>query len=72
MVQPDRTQTTTIRHKQISCWTTKDTNIHSEYVIHIAFPRQQWLHGRVSMLYVRGATQKFGEFDHKKVSYRNS
>jgi hypothetical protein len=26
------------------CWITKATNTHSEYVILIAFPRQQWLH----------------------------
>jgi hypothetical protein len=26
-----------------ACWTTKATNTHSEYVIHIAFPQQQLL-----------------------------
>jgi hypothetical protein len=31
-------------------WGTKATNTHSEYVIVIAFPRQQWLHERASML----------------------
>jgi len=27
---------------------TKATNIHSEYLILLAFPRQQWLHDRAS------------------------
>ena len=29
---------------RIACRVTKATDIHSEYVIHTAFPRQQWLH----------------------------
>jgi hypothetical protein len=33
-----------------ACWITKATDTHSEYVILIAFPRQQWLHVRASML----------------------
>jgi hypothetical protein len=32
------------------CWMTKATNIHSEYVIPIAFPRQKWLRERASIL----------------------
>jgi hypothetical protein len=38
-----------------ACWITKATDTHSEYVILIAFTRQQWLHERASMfrLYVR-------------------
>jgi len=31
-------------------WIPKDTNTHSEYVILIAIPRQQWLHERALML----------------------
>jgi hypothetical protein len=31
-------------------WIPKATNTYSEYVIHIAFPLQQWLHERASML----------------------
>jgi len=27
----------------IACWITKATDTHSEYVILIVFPRQQWL-----------------------------
>jgi hypothetical protein len=40
----------TIWRMRIACWLTKDTNTHSEYVIIIAFPLQEWLHERVSML----------------------
>ena len=39
-----------IRRMRIACWITKDTNTHTEYVIFIGFPRQKWLHERVSML----------------------
>jgi len=35
---------------RISHWTPKPTNTHSEYVILAAFPLQQWLHERASML----------------------
>jgi hypothetical protein len=35
---------------RIACWVPKATNTHSEYVILIAFPLQQWLHERASML----------------------
>jgi len=34
----------------ISCWATKATDTHSEYVILIPFPWQQWLHKRASVL----------------------
>jgi hypothetical protein len=33
-----------------ACWITKATNTHLEYVIFIAFPWQQWLRERASML----------------------
>jgi hypothetical protein len=39
----------TIRRMRIACWITKATDTHSEYVILIAFPRQQWLHERASV-----------------------
>jgi hypothetical protein len=32
------------------CWIPKVKNTHSEYVILIAFPLQQWLHERASTL----------------------
>jgi len=34
---------------QIACWIPKATNIHSEYVILIALPLQQWLHKGASV-----------------------
>jgi hypothetical protein len=35
---------------RIACWIPKATNTHSQYVILIGFPLQQWLHERPSML----------------------
>jgi hypothetical protein len=35
---------------RIACWIPKATNTHSEYVIPIAFPLQQWLQEPASML----------------------
>jgi hypothetical protein len=40
----------TIWRMRIACWIPKATDTHSEYVILIAFPLQQWLHIRTSML----------------------
>ena len=48
-VQPVRPQTTT-RRVLIACWISKATNTHTEYVIIIPFPLQQWLYARASML----------------------
>ena len=45
----DRLQMTVWRMR-IACWIPKTTNTHSEYVILIAFPLQQWLRERASML----------------------
>jgi hypothetical protein len=39
-----------ILRMRFTCWITKATDTHSEYVILIAFPRQQWLRERVSVL----------------------
>ena len=39
-----------IWHMRIACWTTTATDIHSAYVILVAFPRQQWLRERSLML----------------------
>ena len=33
-----------------TCWISKATDMHSEYVIVVAFPRQQWLRERTSIL----------------------
>jgi hypothetical protein len=48
-VEPNRRQMT-IWRMRISCWITKVTNTHLEYVTFIAFPPQQWLHERASVL----------------------
>ena len=48
-VQPDRPQMA-IRRKRAACRLPKTRNTHSEYVIIIAFPLQQWLQERASML----------------------
>jgi hypothetical protein len=48
VVELDRLQMT-IWHMCIASWVPKATNIHSEYVILIAFPLQQWLYA--SMLH---------------------
>jgi hypothetical protein len=34
---------------RIACWIPNGTNTHSEYLILIAFPLQQWLHKRALM-----------------------
>jgi hypothetical protein len=39
-----------VRRMRFACWITKATDTHSEYVISIAFPRQQWLRERASRL----------------------
>jgi len=49
IVDPERLQAT-IWRMQIACWIPKATDAHSECVILIAFPRQQWLHERAWML----------------------
>jgi hypothetical protein len=35
---------------RFACWITKATDTHSEYVIFIACPQQQWLRERASVL----------------------
>jgi len=40
----------TIWRMRIACWIPKATNTYSEYIILIAFPLQEWLHERTSML----------------------
>jgi len=48
-VEQDRPQMA-IRRMRIACWIMKATNTHSEYVILITFPLQQWLHESASIL----------------------
>jgi len=38
------------QHMCIACWITKVTDTHTQYLILIAFPWQQWLHECASML----------------------
>ena len=49
IVEPDRPQMT-IWRTRIACWITKATNIISEYIKLVAFPLQQWLQERASIL----------------------
>ena len=49
-VQPDRPQMT-IWRMRTACWIPKDTNTHSEYIILVTLPLQQWLHERVSVFH---------------------
>jgi hypothetical protein len=42
-----------IRRICFACWITKTTDTHSEYVILIAFPRQEWFRERASVLRLR-------------------
>jgi hypothetical protein len=49
IVVPGRPQMT-IWRMRIACWIPKATDTHSEYVILIAFPLQQWLHNGASVL----------------------
>jgi len=53
MVDPGRPQMT-IWPMHIACWIPKSKNTHSEYVILIDFPLQQWLHERASVLHYTG------------------
>ena len=46
----EATDNNTMWHKRIASWITKATDAHSEHVILIAFPWQQWLRERASML----------------------
>jgi len=48
-VQPCRPQMI-IWRMRITCWIPNATNTHLEYVIRIAFPMQQWLPARASVL----------------------
>jgi hypothetical protein len=40
----------TVWRMRIACWMPEATNTYLAYVILIAFPLQQWLHERASML----------------------
>ena len=44
-VEPGSPQMT-VWYMRIACWIPKSTSTHSEYVIRIAFPLQEYLHER--------------------------
>ena len=50
--EPDGSRMT-VGRMHIACWIPKATDIHSQYVILIACPLEQWLHERASMLLYR-------------------
>jgi hypothetical protein len=50
MVQPDWPQQNKILSMRFACWITKATDTHSQCVIFIALPRQEWLGERASIL----------------------
>ena len=50
IVERERPRLTIIRRMHIERWITKATDTNSKYVILIAFPLQQWLDERTSML----------------------
>jgi hypothetical protein len=37
-------------YMRVACWIPKATNTHTDFVTLVAFPRQQWLHERASLL----------------------
>jgi hypothetical protein len=49
IVEPGRPQMTK-RRMRVACWIPKAAHIHSQYVIRIAFPLQQWLQERALVL----------------------
>ena len=51
VVGSDRPQLTIFRMR-LACWITKVMDTHSEYVILIALPQQQWLRERASELHL--------------------
>jgi hypothetical protein len=48
-----------IRRMRFACWVTKATDTHSEYVILLAFPRQEWLRERASLTCVHASAVLF-------------
>jgi hypothetical protein len=50
MLQPDWSHVVYNTRMRFACYITKFKNMHSEYVILIAYPQEQWLRERTSML----------------------
>ena len=51
MVRVRQTTDDSVQRMRIECWITNATDTHSEYVIFIVCPQQQWLRERVSALH---------------------
>jgi hypothetical protein len=51
IVEPDRRHVNTTQRMRFECCVPKATNTHSEYVILISLPLQQWLHEHASVLH---------------------
>ena len=73
MVKYSRAQQATddniIRGMRFACWITKATDTHSEYVLLIAFARQQWLHKtRLNISFIGTLT---GLFEKRREIKRN-
>ena len=73
MVKYSRAQQATddniIRDMRFACWITKATDTHSEYVLLIAFARQQWLHKtRLNISFIGTLT---GLFEKRREIKRN-
>jgi hypothetical protein len=66
MAEPDRQHDNITRHMRVACWITKVTDTHSEYVIDllVAFPWQQWLRERASILRYSTSTKSGLQFGH--------
>jgi hypothetical protein len=60
-----------IRRMRFACWIPKATHTHPEYVIFIAFPLQQWLRERASMLRYTTLPVLLKLREKKKVTYLN-
>jgi hypothetical protein len=72
IVQPDRPQMV-IWRMRIACWKPKARNMASEYVIRIAFPLQQQLHERATiLLYMYIACLGGPKFQHLYIAARPS
>ena len=44
---------------RIACWISEATSTHSEYLVRIALPLQQWLHERASLLVAQERSLSF-------------
>jgi hypothetical protein len=57
------TEDNIILRMRSACWIPKATDTYSEYVIHIAFPPQQWLYEGASILRHTNMTSVVGKCD---------